>query len=74
MPAIEAWFEDGPVDGRVMAVETGPDGRLPEVVRLPQTGVFVGVADEPAPTVVHVYPKAEPVDDWPVYRYVSGGR
>jgi hypothetical protein len=47
--AVEAWFLGGPIDGRLMAVETTVDGNLPEVVRLPQTGMYVGTADVARP-------------------------
>jgi hypothetical protein len=32
-------------DGRLIAMETDPDGELPEVVRLLQGGVYLGAAD-----------------------------
>ena len=59
MPAVEAWFVGGPIDGRIMPVETGADGSLPQAVDLPQTGVYVGATDQ-ASTVIH-------------YRYVRKG-
>jgi hypothetical protein len=45
------------------------DGRLPELVRLPQTGYYIGSSDQPAPLVIHNYRRAADVDDQPVYRY-----
>lgn len=67
--AAEAWFLGGPVDGRPMAVETTVGGQLPEVVTLPEIGVYVGSADVPAPTVKHLYVRADGPDRDPRYEY-----
>ena len=44
MAAGEAWFLGGPVDGRLMPVEVAADGSPSAVVKLSQTGVYVGAA------------------------------
>lgn len=69
MPAVEVWFQDGPVDGRVMAVETMASEQLPESVRLPETGVYVGTSDIPAPPVEHLYVRANGPDGELIYQY-----
>ncbi|MEV7267792.1 hypothetical protein AB0N38_29945 [Micromonospora aurantiaca] len=69
MAAVEAWFLGGPVDGRLMPVEVSGDGNPPAVVKLPQTGFYVGTSDVPAPAVEHVYVLAERLDDVEVYQY-----
>jgi hypothetical protein len=53
MAVVEAWFEGGPVAGRFMAIETTMDGQPAMVIVLPQTGVYIGSCDEPAPAVEH---------------------
>ncbi len=64
-----AWFLRGPVAGRLMAVEVTVYGSLPEAVRLPQTGQYVGSADLLAPAVDHVYVLTDRLDDMGIYRY-----
>jgi hypothetical protein len=65
MPAREAWFQQGPADGALLAVETAVDGGLPDVVTLTATGMYVGVSDEPDPAVGHVYLRMDDPDDTP---------
>jgi hypothetical protein len=67
--AVDAWFLGGPVDGRMMAVETAVDGSLPKVVRLSQTGMYVETADAAAPFIEHVYVLADRLDGVEVYQY-----
>ncbi|MBM0228802.1 MULTISPECIES: hypothetical protein [Micromonospora] len=69
MAAVEAWFLDGPVDGRLMPVEVTADGSPPAVVKLPQTGFYVGASHLAAPAVEHVYVLADRLDDTEVYQY-----
>ncbi|MET8349472.1 hypothetical protein [Micromonospora sp. NPDC005206] len=69
MAAVEAWFLGGPVDGRLMPVEVTADGSPPAVVKLPQTGIYVGPSDFPTPTVEQVYVLADRFDDVEVYQY-----
>ncbi|MEU1964376.1 hypothetical protein ABZ541_04900 [Micromonospora sediminicola] len=69
MAAVEAWFLGGPVDGRRMPVEVTADGRPPAVIKLPQTGFYVGPNDLPAPAVEHVYVLADRFGDVEVYQY-----
>ncbi|MFG1660681.1 hypothetical protein ACGFIY_29505 [Micromonospora chersina] len=69
MTAVEAWFLGGPVDGRLMPVEVTTEGSPPAVVKLPQTGFYVGTGDVAAPSVEHVYVLADRVDDTEVYQY-----
>ena len=70
--ARQVWLIDGPAAGRIMLVETNSDGELPEVLHLPQTGVFMGSSDEPAPTVVHTYGRQGQVDNLVTYEYARG--
>lgn len=69
MAAVEAWFLGGPVDGRLMPVEVAKDGSPPAVVKLLQSGLYVGANDVAEPTVEHVYVLADRVDDVEVYQY-----
>ncbi|MET7970905.1 hypothetical protein [Micromonospora sp. NPDC005305] len=69
MVAVEAWFRGGPVDGRLMPVEVAADGSPPAVVKLPQTGSYVGASDVAAPAVEHVYDLVDRIDDVEVYQY-----
>lgn len=69
MAAVEAWFLGGPVDGRLMPVEVSADGTPPAVVKLPQTGFYVGAGDAAAPAAEHVYVLADRLDDVEVYQY-----
>jgi len=68
MPAVEAWFWDGPIDGKVMAVEATADGRLPDVVRFIQSGIYVGASDMLASPVEHIYVRAHNLREL-VYQY-----
>ena len=45
-----------------MAVETTVGGQLPDVVTLPETDVYVGASDIPAPAVAHLYVRADGPD------------
>ncbi|MEV5768635.1 hypothetical protein AB0L34_29275 [Micromonospora sp. NPDC052213] len=69
MAAVDARFLGGPVDGRLMPVEVAADGSPPAVVKLPQTGFYVGASDAAAPVVEHAYVLAGRVDDTDVYQY-----
>lgn len=69
MAAVEAWFLGGPVDGRLMPVEVTAEGSPPAVVRLPQTGFYVGASDVGATAVEHVYVLTDRLDDTEVYQY-----
>jgi hypothetical protein len=51
MPAVEAWLENGPAAGKILAVETRPDGSLPHFDILTAVGVYVRAVDEPAADV-----------------------
>ena len=73
MTAVEAWFLGGPVDGRFMAVETIAGEGLPDVVRLPESGVYVGTGDRSAPTVEHIYVRADGPDEDLIYEYRQSG-
>lgn len=66
---VEAWFEGGPVAGRSMPIETTVDGQLPMVVVLPQTGVYVGNSDEPAPAAEYRYVLVDDYSADLTYRY-----
>lgn len=57
-----------------MAVEITADGEIPEVVRLPQTGVYVGVSDVPAPVIEHIYVRVEDVEGQVSYQYQQRSR
>ncbi|SBV30926.1 hypothetical protein GA0070620_6533 [Micromonospora krabiensis] len=67
--AVEAWFLGGPVDGRLMPVEVTPHGSPPMMVKLPQTGFYLGAKDVPAPAMEHVYALADKLDGFDVYQY-----
>jgi hypothetical protein len=71
MPAVEVWFADGPVDGRITPIETNEAGELPTSVVLPQSGAYIGVSDHPTPPVRHWYVRGEDVNDLPVFRYAG---
>ncbi|MFI7578688.1 hypothetical protein [Micromonospora sp. NPDC049497] len=73
MPAVEAWFLGGPVDGRLMPVEVTADGSPPAVMKLPQTGLYAGTRDTPAPTTEHIYVLAGKLADLEVYQYRQAG-
>lgn len=59
----------GPADGRIMAVELTASGDIPQVVRLPQAGVYVGDSDVPAPVVEHIYLRVEGIEGQVSYQY-----
>jgi hypothetical protein len=67
---VEATFEGGPVDGRIMAVETAGPSLLPAVVVLPQTGVHFGSGDQPEPTREHRYVRVPDTGRPVLYRYL----
>ncbi|MEG3635217.1 hypothetical protein [Micromonospora palythoicola] len=69
MAAVEAWFLGGPVDGRLMLVETTAAGILPAVVRMPHAGMYVGSSESAAPVVGHLYAQSDRWDDVQVYSY-----
>ena len=69
MMVIEVWLLGGPADGRIMPVEVAPRQDPPQVIDLPQTGVFVGSSDTPAPMVTHRYRLADPDCEPVTYRY-----
>jgi len=69
--AVEVWLAGGPADGRHQLVETDVTGGLPTTVVLPQTGLFIGAGDQPAPRIDHVYRRTDDIDGQPVYRYES---
>ncbi|MFI2651793.1 hypothetical protein [Micromonospora fulviviridis] len=69
MVAVEAWFHGGPVDGRLMPVEVAADGSPPAVVKLLQTGSYVGASDVAAPAVEHVYVFVDRIEDVEVYQH-----
>lgn len=69
MAAVEAWFLGGPVDGRLMPVEVTTEGSPPVVVKLPQTGFYVGTGEVAAPSVEHVYVHVDRLDELEVYQY-----
>ncbi|MFG1833605.1 hypothetical protein [Micromonospora chersina] len=69
MGAFEVWFADGPVDGRIMTVETDVYGALPEIVCLPEVGVYIGANDDPAPKVEHRYRLTRDGDSNVTYQY-----
>lgn len=61
----------GPVDGRLMPVEVTADGSPPAVLKLPQTGYYLGASDAAAPAVEHVYVLGDKVDRHPISDSVS---
>ncbi|WP_431728059.1 hypothetical protein [Verrucosispora sp. TAA-831] len=69
MAVVEAWFIGGPVDGRIMPVETTAAGTLPAVVRMPQAGMYVGASESAAPVVEHLYAQSDRWDGVQVYSY-----
>jgi hypothetical protein len=69
MPAVEAWFQDGPADGALLAVETRADGTLPDVMALQAAGVYVGASDQRQPAVEHIYLLVDDLGNDAVYRY-----
>ncbi|SIM48130.1 hypothetical protein [Micromonospora cremea] len=52
-----------------MAVEAAAAGLLPDVVRVPQTGMYVGASDVPAPAVEHLYGRVGELAGEVVYQY-----
>jgi hypothetical protein len=66
--AVEVWLAGGPADGRLQLLETDLTGGLPTTVVLPQTGLFIGADDEPAPRIDHVDRRTDDIDGQPVYR------
>lgn len=71
MAMVEAWLLDGPADGRMLAVELTADGQIPQAVRLPQIGVYVGSADLPAAPSEHLYMRTTDVGEQVVYQYAG---
>ncbi|MBQ0896220.1 hypothetical protein KBX37_24520 [Micromonospora sp. U56] len=71
MPAVEAWFLGGPVDGRLAPVEVDETGAPPRTLLLTQSGYYIGAADQPNQPVEHQYVRDELEDLPPVYRYVG---
>ncbi|MEV1329881.1 hypothetical protein AB0J20_09925 [Micromonospora costi] len=71
MPAVEAWFVGGPVDGRISPIEVDEAGFLPEEIVLPQLGVYVGASDRPSPLVRFRYVRDVDDGDPPIFRYVG---
>ncbi|MGK5741528.1 hypothetical protein [Micromonospora sp. URMC 103] len=71
MPAVEAWFLGGPVDGRLTPIEVDESGLLPEEVVLPQTGVYVGASDGPASTRHFRYVRHDDDSDPPTFHYAG---
>lgn len=71
MTAVEAWLLGGPADGRIAAVELTADAQIPRLIRLPQTGLYVGASDQPAPVVEHIYVRSDDIDEQVVYQYVE---
>jgi hypothetical protein len=69
--AVDVWLSGGPAAGPRQLVETDVTGGLPTTVVLPQTGLFIGADDDPAPRIDHVYRHAEDIDGQPIYRYES---
>lgn len=55
-----------------MAVETTADGRLPALVKVLQTGVYVGRSDTGVPDEEQLYLRVDRSDDQVVYRYKGG--
>ncbi|MFD4208259.1 hypothetical protein ACFWRG_19965 [Micromonospora tulbaghiae] len=71
MPALEAWFLGGPVDGRVAFVEIDDAGSLPPALVLLQSGAYIGSDIQPASTVEHHYVRENSEADPPIYLYVG---
>lgn len=71
MTAIEAWLLGGPADGRIMTVELTADGEVPHLLRLPQSGVYVGASDVAAPAVEHLYVRSSDIDGQVAYQYLE---
>ena len=67
--AVEAWFLGGPVNGRMMLVETTAAGTLPTVVRTLQAGLYDGASEFAAPVVEHIYAQNDRWDDVQMYSY-----
>lgn len=70
---VQALLQDGPADGAVRPVKRGPTGRPPPLLMLSGGKLFVGSANEPAPTTYPTYElEPEPIDAtlWP-YRHVE---
>lgn len=66
---IEAWLLGGPADGRFMPVETSDPQRPPATIDLPQTGVYVGSSDLPAPAARHRYLLEDATEEPVTYGY-----
>jgi hypothetical protein len=71
MAAVGAWFLGGPIDGRIMLVETSVDGRVPDAVRVPQSGLHLECGDAAVPTVEHLYLLLDEAEEPITYRYCS---
>ncbi|SCL20583.1 hypothetical protein GA0074692_0910 [Micromonospora pallida] len=52
-----------------MLVEVAADGRPSAVVKLSQTGFYLGTSNVAVPTVEHVYILTDRLDDVEVYQY-----
>ncbi|WP_406040658.1 hypothetical protein OG799_32105 [Micromonospora sp. NBC_00898] len=52
-----------------MTVETTGEKLLPDVVKLPQTGIYVGASDVPVPAVEHLYVRVDGPVDEVIYGY-----
>lgn len=52
-----------------MAVETTAEGLLPDMIKVPQTGMHVGTSDVPAPLVEHLYARVDGLADEVIYQY-----
>jgi hypothetical protein len=71
MTALDAWFLGGPIDGRIMLVETSVDGRVPNAVRVPQSGLHLERGDAALPTLEHLYLLLDEAEEPVTYRYCS---
>ena len=69
MTVIEVWLLGGPADGRLMPIEASDPQHPPARIDLPQTGVFVGSSDQPAPMVTHRYQLEDATEEPTIYRY-----
>lgn len=54
MPAVDAWLENGPADGKILAVETQPDGSPPDLATVTATDAHVVGANEPAADITYI--------------------
>ena len=71
MPAQEAWFLGGPIDGRVAPVEVDHAGSLPPYLLLLQSGAYIGSDIQPTSPVEHHYVREGPETDPPIYLYIG---